>query len=58
MATNMLRLGKTQNWLIDQIRKNDPEIYIDCSILNKVMTGRVKSDRIAKAIDSILKENS
>ena len=46
--------GKTQNWLIAEIRRRNPGIYVDSSILNKALTGRVRSGKIVASIKEIL----
>lgn len=50
----ILKMGVTQQWLINEIKQAHPELYIDTSILNKVLTGRVNSERIINAIDEAL----
>lgn len=49
----LLEIGKTQNWLIDEL-KIKTGMFVDCSVLNKVMTGRVQSKKLTKAINEIL----
>lgn len=46
--------GKTQNWLIAEIRRRNPGMYVDSSILNKALTGRVRSGKIVASIKEIL----
>ena len=46
--------GKTQNWLIAEIRRRNPGMYVDSSILNKVLTGRVRSGNVVSSIKEIL----
>ena len=46
--------GKTQNWLIAEIRRRNPGMYVDSSILNKVLTGRVRSGNVVASIKEIL----
>ena len=45
----LIEMRKSQSWLIDEI-KSRTDMYIDGSILFKVLTGRVKSQRITDAI--------
>lgn len=54
IKTKLLKMNKTQNWLIEQIKKQDSAIYIDSSVLNKVLTGQIKTGRIVDAIKCIL----
>lgn len=53
VKSRLLEINKTQNWLIAQL-KTDTGMFIDSSLLNKVLTGRVDSKRIVSAIDDIL----
>ena len=47
----LLEMRKTQSWLIEEIKSHNPDMYIDGSILFKVLTGQVKSQRITDAIE-------
>lgn len=57
VKTKLISMGKTQNWLIDQV-KSRTGMFIDCSRLNKIITGRSNSDRIVGAINDILGINT
>lgn len=50
----LLKMNKTQNWLIEEIKKKLPNQYIDSSNLNRIMTGALKCPNIRKAINEIL----
>lgn len=54
--TALMRMNKTQQWLIDELKKVLPDRFIDSSILNKVLTGRVNSVEIQTAINELVKE--
>ncbi len=50
----LLKANKTQNWLIEEIKSRYPSIFMDSSLLNKIMTGRVVSGKAVEAIREIL----
>lgn len=50
----LLELNKTQNWLIEQVKKSDNSIYVDSSVMNRVLTGQIKSGKVVDAVKSIL----
>lgn len=50
----LLKQGKTQKWLINEVKKLLPKKYIDSSNLYKIMTGEISSPEICKAIDTVL----
>lgn len=50
----LLQMGKTQQWLIEKVKAELPEKYIDSSNMYKIMTGSIKSKDIESAINSIL----
>jgi uncharacterized membrane protein YcaP (DUF421 family) len=50
----LLKRGKTQNWLIAEVKKMHPTKHLDVSHLNKIMTGQIKRSEIMNAIDRIL----
>lgn len=54
VKTELLKQGKTQKWLMGEIKKLLPKKYIDSSNLYKIMTGEISSPEICKAIDTIL----
>lgn len=49
----LLQQGKTQNWLIDEIKKKTDK-YVDTSNLYKLMTGQIANSEISMAINEIL----
>lgn len=49
----LLDLGKTQNWLIEELKKKTG-MFVDNSLLNKILTGRAKSKALEAAIDEII----
>lgn len=53
VKVKLVILGRTQEWLIKEVAKNTG-MFIDSSLLNKVLTGRVNSKRIISAIDEII----
>lgn len=50
----LIKRNKTQNWLISELKKRLPTMYIDSSALNKILTGKVVSGKIVDEIHSIL----
>ena len=54
VKVKLLTLGKTQNWLIEEVKKKLPEKYIDTSNLYKIMTGEINSKEIVAAINDVL----
>lgn len=52
-AAILLR-GKTQRWLIEEIKKMETDIYVDSSVLNKVLTGKITRGKLIDAINHIL----
>lgn len=53
MKTKLLKLGQTQQWLIQQC-KDMTGMYVDCSNLYKIMTGQLNSPKLEHAIKTIL----
>lgn len=51
----LMMLNKTQNWLIEEIKKANPNMFVDSSILYKVITGQVRSGKIVESVKTILK---
>lgn len=49
----LIEIGKTQNWLIEQI-KTRTGLYFDDGYLYKVLTGKNKNPKIVEAIKQIL----
>lgn len=50
----LLELNKTQNWLIEQAKMVDSSIYIDSSVMNKVLTGQIKTGKVVDAVKKVL----
>lgn len=50
----LMKRNKTQNWLIEEIKKLNPTMFIDSSILYKVLTGQVRSGKIVDSVKTIL----
>lgn len=54
VKSTILSSGKSQNWLIEEVKKTAPEIYIDSSVLNKVLTGKIQKSKLIETINQIL----
>lgn len=54
VKTKLLQLGKTQQWLIDEVKKKLPDKYLDTSNMYKILTGEINSKDIVGAINNIL----
>lgn len=54
IKTAILSTGKTQNWLISEINKIEPTLYVDSSVINKIMTGKITKGKVINAINQIL----
>lgn len=54
IKVQLLKLSKTQAWLISEVKKLLPDKYLDTSNLYKIMTGEINSPDIVSAIDQIL----
>lgn len=54
VRTKLLHMGKTQKWLISEIKKELPDKYVDTSNLYKLLTGEIKSSDLTAAINKIL----
>lgn len=50
----LMEMNQTQTWLIEEIKKEMPERYIDSSLMSRILTGRVNSPDIISAIGKIL----
>lgn len=49
----LIMRNKTQNWLINQVR-SDTGMYVDTSVLYRIMTGSLHSPRIISSICQVL----
>lgn len=54
VKVELMKLNKTQTWLIEEVKKRLPEKYLDTSNMYKILTGEINSPDIVLAIDSIL----
>ena len=50
----LIELNKTQNWLIETIRLNLPDSYVDGSLLHKIIVGAISSGKVVDEIHKIL----
>ena len=50
----LLKAGKTQNWLIDEVKRILPDKYLDTSNIYKILTGEINSPDIQAAINQVL----
>lgn len=50
----LIDLGKTQEWLIEKIKVENPEIFADASVLRKIFTGEIKQSGLIPIINKIL----
>ena len=57
VRTKLIELNKSQEWLIGRVVEKT-KMYVDSSLLNKILTGQKNSERIVLAINSILSEES
>lgn len=53
IKNKLLQIGKTQNWLIEKM-KEETGLFVDCSLLYKVLTGQNTNPKLIKAIEKIL----
>lgn len=51
----LMEQSQTQEWLIAEIKKRT-NMFVDSSVLNKVLTGRTNSQRITSTISEIMNE--
>ncbi len=56
VKSELLKANQTQKWLIGECRKLTG-MYVDTSVLNKIMTGERHSKRLVAAICTILHLN-
>lgn len=54
IKTELMLRGKTQEWLIAEIKKLLPDKYVDSSNLWKILHGKLNSIEIINAINEIL----
>ena len=57
VKVKLMKLNKTQKWLIEEVKKLLPETYLDSSNFYKIMTGEIKSIKIETAINQVLNTN-
>ena len=53
VKTELLRMGKTQEWLIGQVREKTG-LFFDSSYAYKIFTGKRNTPKIVRAIREIL----
>lgn len=53
VKTKLLQMGKSQNWLIDEVNKKTG-LFVDSGYMYKILTGKRKAPKIVKAIKEIL----
>lgn len=58
VKNELLLRGLTQNWLINEIKKVAPDVYVDSSVITKLFNGQIKKSRLISVIDEILKQNN
>ena len=46
----LLKRNKNQNWLIDEVKRKNPSMFVDSSVLYRVLTGQTKSGNIVDTI--------
>ena len=49
----LIEMDKDQSWLIDEVSKKTGK-FCDCSLMNKILTGRVNSEPIIFAINNLV----
>lgn len=54
VKVRLMRLGYTQNRLINELHKKLPDRYIDSSYLNRLFRGEFKSPEVTDAIEEII----
>lgn len=52
----LLDLGKRQTWLIEEMKKREPDKYIDSGYMARILNGTEISEPKMKLIDQILTE--
>jgi hypothetical protein len=50
----LLKRNKNQNWLIDEVKRKNPSMFVDSSVLYRVLTGQTKSGNIVDTIKEVL----
>jgi hypothetical protein len=53
VKTELLRIGKTQTWLEEEITRRTG-LYMDAGYIYKILTGRRKAPKVTTAINEIL----
>ena len=49
VKTELLRIGKTQQWLIDAVAR-ETGLFVDSSYMHKILTGQRNAPKIVAAI--------
>lgn len=50
----LMEQNRKQEWLISEIKRRYPDIYVDSSNLYKILVGDIASGRVVSAINEIL----
>ena len=50
----LMEQNRKQEWLISEIKRRYPDIYVDSSNLYKILVGDITSGRVVSAINEIL----
>ena len=50
----LIRQNKSQKWFIGYLKERLPDMYIDSSIIHKIMVGEVSSGKIYDEISSFI----
>lgn len=50
----LMEQNRRQEWLISEIKRRYPGIYVDSSNLYKILVGDIKSGKVVSAINEIL----
>ena len=54
VKTELMRKNKTQHWLMEKIKERDNTLYVDSSVMYKILTGEIKKSKIKDHIKAIL----
>ena len=50
----LLEMNKKQSWLIDELQSKLPDMYIDSSVLFRILCGEIKGGRVVDTVKNIL----
>lgn len=54
VKSELLSRGLTQNWLINEIKKAEPDMYVDSAVITKLFNGQIKKSKVISVINDIL----